>query len=117
MLTGPLEPERVNATFHAACFAGTEDLLILLKLMDCSYLCLIVQRFACRPTKPANSGTWLVTILNMGEAHKVLLQNGTLFPHSKFPSSYLMLATLILEYFCIYNQETFKECYSDWLIG
>lgn len=52
-----------------------------------------------------------------GWAHKVLLQNGTLFPHSKFPSSYLMLATLILEYFCIYNQETFKECYSDWLIG
>lgn len=27
-----------------------------------------------------------------------------------------MLAALTSEYFCIYNQETFKECFSDWLI-
>ena len=51
-----------------------------------------------------------------GWAHKVQFQNWMLFPHSKFPSSYWMLATLILEYFCIYNQETLKEFYSDWLI-
>ena len=51
-----------------------------------------------------------------GWAHKVQFQNWMLFPYSKFPSSYWMLATLILEYFCIYNQETLKEFYSDWLI-
>lgn len=66
-LNGPLEPQRVNATFRAVCFVVSKDLLIRLKLMDCSYLCLIVQRFACRPTKPVNSSQWLVTALNMGE--------------------------------------------------
>lgn len=49
-------------------------------------------------------------------AYKVRFQSGMLFPQSNFPPSFWMLATLTLEYFCIYNQETFKECYSAWLI-
>lgn len=66
-LNGPLEPKRVNAVSRAVCFAVSKDLLIRLKLMDSSYPCLIVQRFACRPTKSVYSSKWLVTALNMGE--------------------------------------------------
>lgn len=84
ILNDPLESERVNATFHAACFAVTKDLLILLKLMDCSYLCLIVQRFACRPTKPANSSKWLETILSMGEPTKYCFRTECYFLTASF---------------------------------